>query len=461
MGLLLELFSQGGKLMEKDDFNILIVDDEINIRESLKLILETEGYNVFDAESGEEAVNQLQSKKIDLVLLDLKMKGISGEETLKQIKDINPEVMVIILTGYATLDSSLEAIKYGAYDYLKKPVSVNEIKRLIFKAYDHWKLSALVKHYNTELKQRYVKRNKELISVITLSEKLRETDSLDKGAKLIVDTIHDAVGFDKVCFYSVNGGGTPRILNKIGFDSKESKKLLEIYDNYVNKKQNLPSKTSFISPIFFEKDIIGALYVEKLNSSLEQEDENLITLISGEATSFLLRFKYNIVTNGEEEAPFPIKHQIPQGRSFIVYEDKYEKSFEIFKDLITHNISGLAITRTPPESLKKNYDIEKTPFIWLSKIEGPNTISPIYLNSIMNLITDFINKGKDSVVIIEGLEYLVSQNNFDIVLKFIQALRDLVIVENSRLIIPLNKAAVTPKEIAQLEKELEVLKLKN
>ena len=51
--------------MEKDDFNILIVDDEINIRESLKLILETEGYNVFDAESGEEAVNQLQSKKID------------------------------------------------------------------------------------------------------------------------------------------------------------------------------------------------------------------------------------------------------------------------------------------------------------------------------------------------------------------------------------------------------------
>jgi archaellum biogenesis ATPase FlaH len=79
----------------------------------------------------------------------------------------------------------------------------------------------------------------------------------------------------------------------------------------------------------------------------------------------------------------------------------------------------------------------------------------------MNLITDFINKGKDSIVILEGLEYLIAQNNFDIVLKFIQTLRDLVLLENSRLIIPLNKDAFNQKELAQLEKELEVLKLKN
>ncbi|KYC46896.1 MAG: acetoacetate metabolism regulatory protein AtoC [Candidatus Methanofastidiosum methylothiophilum] len=447
--------------MEKDEFNILIVDDEVNIRESLKIILETEGYKVFDADSGEEAIKQFQNMKIDLVLLDLKMKGMSGEDTLKHIKDINPETIVIILTGHATLDSSLEAIKYGAYDYLKKPVSVNEIRRLVFKAYDRWKLSNLVKHYNNELKQRYVKRNKELLSVITLSERLREIDSLDKGGKLVVDTIHEAVGFDKVIFYSVDGDGTPNVLNKRGYTSKEEKKLLDIYHNFIKKTINLASKKSFFSPIFFEKDIIGALYVEKLDSPLEQEDENLITLISGEATSFLLRFKYNITTNGEEEAPFPIKHEIPPGKCFLVYEKKYEKSFEIFKDLVTHSISGLAITRTPPGSIKKTYDLEKTPFIWLSKIEGQNTISPIYLNSLMNLITDFVNKGKDSIIILEGLEYLIAQNNFENVLKFIQALRDFLLIENSRLIIPLNKDAFNQKELTQLEKELEVLKLIN
>lgn len=447
--------------MDKDEFNILIVDDEINIRDSLKIILETEGYTVLDADSGEEAIKKFKSNSIHLVLLDLKMKGMSGEETLKHIKNINSETMVIILTGHATLDSSLEAIKYGAYDYLKKPVSVDDIRRLVFKAYDRWKLSNLVKHYNNALKQRYVKRNKELLSVITLSEKLREIDSLEKGAKLIVDTIHEAVGVDKVVFYSVEGDGNPIILNKIGFSLKEEKKLINIYNNYKNKNTAPASKNSFFSPIFFEKDIIGALYVEKFDTSFEQEDENVIILISGESTPFLLRFKYNISTNGEEEAPFPIKYEIPSSKSFIVYEKKYEKSFEIFKDLVTHNISGLAITRTSPGSLKKIYDLEKTPFIWLSKIEGVNTISPIYLNSLMNLITDFINKGKDSIVILEGLEYLIAQNNFDIVLKFIQALRDLVLIENSRLIIPLNKDAFSQKELAQLEKELEVLKLKN
>ena len=446
--------------MEKNEFSILVVDDEEDIRENLKIILEAEGYNIFDADSGEEAIKILQNTKIDLVLLDLKMKGMSGEETLRKIKELNSETMVIILTGYATLDSSLEAIKYGAYDYIRKPVSINEIKRIVFKAFDRWKLTMLVKHYNNELKQRYVKRNKEVLSVITLSERLRDVDSLEKGAKLVVDTIYEVIEFDKVVFYAVNHE-IPTVLNQRGFDSKKSKKLIDIYDNYKNNDFSPSKDNNFFSPIFFEKDIIGALYVEKLSTPLEKEDENLITLISGEITPFLLKFKYNIVTNGEDEAPFPIKYEIPSGRSFIVYENKYEKSFEIFKDLVTHNIPGLAITRTPPESLRIIYDLEKTPFIWLSKIEGPNTVSPIYINSIMNLIKDFIDNGKESVIILEGLEYIISQNSFDIAIKFIQALRDLILIENSRLIIPLNKDMFNQKEITQIEKELDVLKLKN
>lgn len=445
--------------MEKDEFNILIVDDEANIRGSLKIILETEGYTVFDADSGEAGLKKFENNRIDLVLLDLKMKGMSGEETLKKIKEISPDTIVIILTGHASLDSSLEAIKYGAYDYLKKPVSVDEIKRLIFKAYDHWKLSNLVKHYNIELRQRYAKRNKELLSIITLADRLREIDSLDNGAKLVVDTINEAVGYDKVVFFSADVEGAPKILNKKGFDSNDSK-LIDIYISFKNKTYP-KSKNSFFSPIFFEKDMIGALYVEKLDNPIEKEDENLIRLISEQATTFLLRFKYNIMTNGEDEAPFPLKYEIPSGSSFIVYEKKYEKSFEVFKDLVTHNISGLAVTRTPPESIKKAFTLENTPFIWLSKIEGPNTISPIYLNSILNLISDFINEKNESVILIEGLEYIISQNNFDLVLKFIQAIRDYILVKNSRLIVPLNKDTFNQKELAQLEKELEVLKLHN
>ena len=448
--------------MEKNDFTILIIDDEINIRESLKIILETEGYNVLIADSGESGIKEFEKNKIDLVLLDLKMKGISGEETLRRLKEINNDTMVIILTGHPTLDSSLEAIKHGAYDYLRKPTSVDGIRRVVFKAYDRWRLSSLVKHYNAELRQRYLKRNKEVLSVITLAERLRAIDSLDNGAKLVVDTINEASDFDKIVFFLSGSNGTPRILNNSGFDLKDTKLLEELYKSFIkNNNTATKSKNSYFSPIFFEKDVIGALYVEKKESSIEQEDENLIRLISGEATPFLLRFRYNIITNGEKEAPYPIKYEIPQGRAFIIYEKKFDKSFEIFTDLVTHSISGLAVTRTPSESLKQKYNLEKTPFIWLSKTGGQNTISPIYLNSLMNLISDFITKGKDTVVILEGLEYLVSQNNFDLVLKFIQALRDFLIIENSRLIIPLNKDTFNQKEIAQLEKELEILKLHN
>jgi len=445
--------------MEKNEFNILIIDDEEGIRESLQMILENEGYKVFTADSGESGIKEFEKNKIDLVLLDLKMKGISGEETLKKIKDVNNDTMVIIVTGHATLDSSLEAIKYGAYDYLRKPTSVDEIRRIVFKAYDRWKLSSLVKHYNVELRQRYIKRNKELISVITLSERLREIDSLERGAKLVVDTINEAAGFDKVVFF-LAGNGTPKIIHNTGFDLENLKQLEDIYTSSV-KYNKAKWKNSFFSPIFFEKDIIGAIYVERTDNPIEQEDENLVRLISGEATPFLLRFRYNIIANGEKEAPFPIKHEIQQGSAFIVYEKKFDKSFEIFKDLVTHNISGLAVTRTLPDSIKQKYGLEKTPFIWLSKTGNPNTISPVYLNTLMNLITDFISKGKDTVVILEGLEYLVSQNNFDLVLKFIQALRDFLIIENSRLIIPLNRDTFTQKEMAQLEKELEILKIQN
>lgn len=443
--------------MEKEDFNILIVDDDEDIRVNLKLILESEGYTIFDAASGEESINILQSNDIGLVLLDLKMGGMSGEETLKQIKEINPETIVSIMTGHATLDSSLEAIKYGAYDYLKKPLPSEDLKRLVFKAYDRWKLSKLITHYNNELKHRYVKRNRELLSIITLSERIRNIDSLNEGAKLVVDTIHDAVEFDKVALFLVDGKGVPKVLSQSGFSVNEPKDLLEIYHKFQNNNKTHSSNT-FFSPIFFEKEVLGALYVEKLDTKLEPEDETLITLISVEITSFLLKFRYNIVANVEKEAPSPIRYEIPKGNSFAVYEKMYDKSFEIFKDLVTHNISGLAITRTPQDSIKKSYGLEKTPFIWLSKVEGPNTISPLYLNSILNLIKDFTLKGKNSVVILEGTEYLISQNSFEIVLKFIQALKDLILIQKSRLLIPINKDALTQKEIILIEKELQVLK---
>ena len=124
--------------------NILIVDDEIGPRESLRMILKP-NYNVFTAENGNEAIRIIQQIKIDVATLDLKMPGLSGIETLKEIRRIDPDIMVIIITGYGTLKSAIEAIRYGVFDYIPKPFNVPEIMCILEKAINRRKLNLKVK----------------------------------------------------------------------------------------------------------------------------------------------------------------------------------------------------------------------------------------------------------------------------------------------------------------------------
>jgi response regulator RpfG family c-di-GMP phosphodiesterase len=126
--------------------NILIVDDEIGPRESLRMILKPY-YNVFTVESGYAAIQMVQQAEMDAITLDLKMPGISGIDTLKEIRRIDPDVMVIIITGYGTLQSAIEAIRYGVFDYIPKPFNVPEIMSMIEKAVQRRKLNMRIKGF--------------------------------------------------------------------------------------------------------------------------------------------------------------------------------------------------------------------------------------------------------------------------------------------------------------------------
>jgi DNA-binding NtrC family response regulator len=119
---------------------ILVVDDELFVRELLLEFLSTQGYEVSLADSGEKAVELMQTQPADVVLVDLKMPGIDGIETLKQIKKIAPDVLAIIMTGYPTIESSIEALRRGAYDYVIKPFKLNDLKSSIEKALQEHKL---------------------------------------------------------------------------------------------------------------------------------------------------------------------------------------------------------------------------------------------------------------------------------------------------------------------------------
>ena len=100
---------------------ILVVDDEKGMCEFLHYLLEGEGYEVEEAHSGAEALDKIKGKSYQLVLADIKMPGIDGLEMLRRIREANEETVVIVMTGYSSLETAIKAIKYDASDYLTKP----------------------------------------------------------------------------------------------------------------------------------------------------------------------------------------------------------------------------------------------------------------------------------------------------------------------------------------------------
>jgi len=115
-------------------FMILVVDDEATMRRSLADILRLEGYHVQMAKSGDDAIQRLQSETYDLILLDLKMPGVSGVDVLRFAASIAPETQVILLTAHGSLESAIEALRLGAQDYLLKPSSPEMILASVAKA---------------------------------------------------------------------------------------------------------------------------------------------------------------------------------------------------------------------------------------------------------------------------------------------------------------------------------------
>lgn len=116
-----------------DRRSILVVDDEESSRIGLSKILDKSGYNVLTAKNGVDALKKLKKCPCDLVITDMKMPQMGGIKLLKEIKLVNPDVGVIIVTAYGEVDSYLEAMNLGAFEYLNKPIKVDELKRVITK----------------------------------------------------------------------------------------------------------------------------------------------------------------------------------------------------------------------------------------------------------------------------------------------------------------------------------------
>ncbi|MFH1537789.1 MAG: response regulator [bacterium] len=121
--------------MSKDKINLLIVDDEEQFLESMTKRLEVRDFNVVAVNRGEKAIDAAREYTIDVALVDLKMPGMDGEETLETLKKEHKWMEVVILTGYGSIDSATRCAKSGAYHYLEKPCDFEQLLEVLVKAY--------------------------------------------------------------------------------------------------------------------------------------------------------------------------------------------------------------------------------------------------------------------------------------------------------------------------------------
>lgn len=201
-----------------NSIRILIVDDEVIARENLQHVLQKEGYLTAIAENGLKALKVMERDEFDLVLTDLKMDRMDGMQLLEKIRSIHPDTEVIIITGYATVSSAVDAMQRGAYHYIAKPFNFNELRILVKKALE----KRLLKKELFELRRR-IEGSETMPLIIGKSPKMVELQGFIKqiasaecsvliqgetgtGKELIAKSIHSLSPRAKGRFLAINCG---------------------------------------------------------------------------------------------------------------------------------------------------------------------------------------------------------------------------------------------------------------
>ncbi len=200
---------------------ILVVDDEEQMRELLTKVLSKNGYHVSVCGEGTEALALLEREPMDLVVTDVRMPGLGGMEALRAIKELNPEIVVIIMTAFGSIDQAVQAVKEGAYDYINKPFKIDEMLLTIEKALEERRLRREVSTLRQELRTRYrfdnlIGKSRAMQDVFSLIEQVANSRSTvmvygksGTGKELAAKAIHYNSPRATKAFVAVNCAAIP------------------------------------------------------------------------------------------------------------------------------------------------------------------------------------------------------------------------------------------------------------
>ncbi|MRT91519.1 sigma-54 dependent transcriptional regulator [Ancylomarina sp. 16SWW S1-10-2] len=263
---------------------ILIVDDEKSIRNTLKDILSYEKYQVSLAENGMEAIKMVEANEFDVILCDIKMPEMDGIEVLEKLQEIAFDVPVIIISGHGNIDTAVEAIKKGAFDFIEKPLDLNRILITIKNALEKAVLITETKVLKRKVSKKYdmIGESKAIMELNDMIEKVAPTDarvlitgSNGTGKELVAHRIHEKSNRAKKPFIEVNCAAIPSELIESELFGHEKGSFTSAYKQRKGKFELSDGGTLFL-------DEIGDMSLSAQAKVLRALQENTITRVGGD-----------------------------------------------------------------------------------------------------------------------------------------------------------------------------------
>jgi DNA-binding NtrC family response regulator len=204
--------------------NIMVIDDEESMCKFMQIMLQKEGYDVITSQSSYQALNLLKQKNYDLVIADLMMPELNGLELLSRVKSLDPDANFIVMTAYASVDTAIEALKKGAYDYLTKPFKVDEIRIAVKKALEQKRITRENISLKKQLKREFgfdnfIGTSPQVLEMKKMAQRVAQSDSTvliqgesGTGKELVAKAIHYCSARTDKPFVSINCAAIPETL---------------------------------------------------------------------------------------------------------------------------------------------------------------------------------------------------------------------------------------------------------
>ena len=263
---------------------ILVIDDERSIRNTLKDILEYEKYEVDLAEDGIKALEKVKTAQFDIILCDIKMPGMDGIEVLEKLVEFIPDTPVVMISGHGNIDTAVESIKKGAFDYIEKPLDLNRLLITIRNAMDKSVLVTETKILKKKVNKKYeiVGESKALKSIVEMADRVAKTDARvlitganGTGKELVARRIHDQSNRAAGPFIEVNCAAIPSELIESELFGHEKGAFTSAVKQHIGKFEQATGGTLFL-------DEIGDMSLSAQAKVLRVLQESIISRVGGD-----------------------------------------------------------------------------------------------------------------------------------------------------------------------------------